>query len=89
MIYKFYSSINHHMYVQMKKLRDEKQKNEDDLDGFSFSPDELEQIVEKLPKDKIYEDLLNLYEVNDKQLDNPELIMSKLEYIYNFKQPLD
>ena len=54
------------MYVQMKKLRDEKQKNEDDLDGFSFSPDELEQIVEKLPKDKIYEDLLNLYEVNDK-----------------------
>jgi len=77
------------MYVQMKKLRDEKQKNEDDLDGFSFSPDELEQIVEKLPKDKIYEDLLNLYEVNDKQLDNPELIMSKLEYIYNFKQPLD
>jgi len=73
----------------MKKLRDEKQKNEDDLDGFSFSPDELEQIVEKLPKDKIYEDLLNLYEVNDKQLDNPELIMSKLEYIYNFKQPLD
>jgi len=56
---------------------------------FNLSADELESILEKLPKDKIYEDLLNLYEVNDKQLDNPELIMSKLEYIYNFKQPLD
>lgn len=100
MICKFYSAIHHNLYMGVKGLREQRAEGkkqgkdystaagQDDIDDCYLGRDDLDKVVKGIRRDDIYQELLDLYGVKDSSED-PQLVMSKLEYLFNFKPPID
>ena len=91
MICKFYSAINHKVYEGVKGLRERARRSGaagDDIDDFFLGQEDLAEVVKGIDRDATYQALLDLYGVKDSSND-PQLVMARLEYLFNFKPPVD